>query len=85
MSPNRFLLVGALVAIAGAAIAFTGAGLAGPKNPECGFFSCFGVSSLVEIAGLGVALYGGILVAIGLGRRWAEHEEAENAEPFDRK
>lgn len=71
------MLVGALVCAAAIGIVAFGRALAGPADPECGFLACGARrgGELVQLAALPVALYGGVLVAIGITRRFHADEE----------
>ena len=68
-SPRRLILVGAVVILLAVALAALSRALRGPFDPDCEGF-CLGVGILaLQWLALPVAIFGALLVGIGIARR----------------
>lgn len=83
MTPRSLILLGASVGAVAVVLALVGASLTGPTVPHCAgrpfadeCVSATAMFSLVlKVVSLPVGIVGGLLVAVGLGRRAAEAEQ----------
>jgi hypothetical protein len=80
-SPRQLILLGALVIALAVALAAVARALRGPFNPECEGF-CLGVGVLaLQWAALPLAIFGAVLVGIGIARRDPPPENVQEAPP----
>lgn len=90
MTSRRPLVLGAALLLLALVLVLSAATLRGPLNPACSgaraySLGCFSfLPTALMVLALPVAIAGGVLVAVWMGRRAAEDEEDTGAPPAGR-